>query len=283
MSKPLPKLTSVTATQSILDKIGEKYTIEFDGELDDTWNNFHIKECPGWQFGLWVYASDDKENVKNVTYFCQYEQNINKFKPSWSYIKKELQVYDEEDLNVDRFYISNIDYILNSINFIHKHPIRAWTEDYYGYMSRCIYTSDIKIFCQWSGYKFKRLKSKTIKRICDKLCIHWVKKHIIPYINDNAQVDERPIHGKARIFDYGEPNDYEIIYVVNDNDERPQGWYDWFTDDDFDGELRQEFKKLCIKYEEIAWFFKVYWLCPFNYSYRYLYEREIPYEIASEV
>lgn len=282
MSKPLPKLTSVTATQSILDKIGEKYTIEFDGELDDTWNDFHIKECPGWRFGLWSYMGGEKNRV-DVNYFCQHEQKINKFKPSWSYIKKELHVYDEDGFDHDGFYICDITYVLNSIEFIHKHPIRAWAEDYYGYMNNCIYVPGCEIFFQWLKYKFRRFKDKVIKKFFDKLSLHWVKQHIIPYINEYAQVDDKPIHGKARIFDYGAYNDYEIIYVVDDDCERPHGFYDWFTDEDFNGELSKEFKELCLKYAKIAESFKVYWLYPFNYSYQYLYEREIPYEIASEV
>lgn len=283
MSKPLPTLTNVTATQSILDRIGEIYTVELDGELDDMWNDFHIKECPGWRFGLWSYMNDKKNRV-DVNYFCQYEQNINKFKPSWSYIKRELQVYDEEDFDHDGFYIFDITYVLNSIEFIHKHPIRAWAEDYYGYMDSCVYVLGGKIFCQWLKYKFERFKDKTIKWIFDKLSIRWVKKNIISFLDEYPQVDGvTPIHGKAKIFDYGGCNGYDIIYVVDDNDERPHGLYDWFADDEYDKKICQKFNKLCDKYRAIANLFGVSWSNPFNYSYQYLYEREIPYEFASEV
>lgn len=283
MSKPLPKLTKKTAIQSILDRIGEQYTVQFDGEIIDgnTWNGFHIKECPGWKFGLW--GTKENTNMVEVTYFCQYEKDINKFTPSWSHIKTKLMVCDETDYTFDRFYISDIDYVRNSIHFIKKHPIRAWAEDYYGYMDRCIYVSGYEIFYKWLEYKFEGFKRRAVERILNKRAVHWVKKHIITFINEYPQVDETPIHGVAKIFDYDGYNGYEIIYVVDDNDERPHGFYDWFADDEYDKEICQKFNKLCDKYRAIANLFGVSWSNPFNYSYQYLYEREIPYEIASEV
>lgn len=276
-------MKNIDAIQATIERVKSKYDVVYD-ELDETWNDFTIKECPNWRFGLYCYEDNEDTPKKELSYFCQNERNINKFKPSWSYIKKDITVYDD-DIEQCGYWIHGIDYIMNSINFIHKHPIRAWAEDYYGYMANCIYVSSCKVFFQWVKYKLHEGKDNFIKNTLNKRLLRWFKRNIVPYIYEFSAVDEDnpPIKGKIRIFDFGEFNGYSVIYELDEQEERPHGFYNWFADVDKDCELSQKFDSFCDKYKKIAGFFGVYWSNPFDYSYQYLYEKEIPYEFASEV
>lgn len=275
-------MRNVDAIKAVMKVIQGKYTVIYE-EPHKLWNNFIIKECTNWLFGLNCYDEDDDNIKKTLSYFCQHKQNCRKFNPSWSYIKKDITVYDIDYNGIDC--IEGIDYIINSLDFICKHPIRAWAEDYYGYMTNCVYASSYKIFFQWIKYRMHEGKVGFIQDTLNKALLRWFKRNIVPYICEFSAIEDGnpPIKGKVRVFDYGDFNGYRVIYVVDEQEERPHGFYDWFTDEDKDCKLSQKFNNLCDKYNKIADFFGSYWLNPFDHSYQYLYEKEIPYEIASEV
>ena len=51
--------------------------------------HFHIDECPGWLFAIWWDIPDDSEELANTIkgkFFTQYEETVDKFKPSRSEI-----------------------------------------------------------------------------------------------------------------------------------------------------------------------------------------------------
>lgn len=275
-------MKNVDAIKAVMKYIQDKYTVIHE-EPHKLWNNFTITECPNWLFGLNCYDEDDDNIKKTLSYFCQYEKNYRKFNPSWSYIKKDITVYDIDYNGIGC--IEGIDYIVNSLAFICKHPIRAWAEDYYGYMANCVYAPSYKIFFQWIKHRLHEGKDSFIKNALNKRLLRWFKRNVVPYIYEFSSVEEDspPIKGKVRIFDFGDFNGYRVIYELDEQEERPHGFYDWFTDVDKDCELSQKFDNLCDKYEKIACFFGSYWLNPFDRSFQYLYEKEIPYECASEV
>lgn len=92
--------------------------------------HFHIKETPGWKYGIWwspVARQDFTE--ENPTYendrlrcnlFTQYEEEIDKFKPSASMIAEELTIHLDETLkdSVWRF--------AQDVKFIHDEPYLAF-------------------------------------------------------------------------------------------------------------------------------------------------------------
>ena len=119
--------------------------------------NFHIRELPGWLFGMWFFdGEDDPEegNDKNKNYikvylFTQYEDEIDKFKPSRSCFCEETKIPYKRDkknsINLiydsyDQFFI---EFKVNRmIHFIHKDPYLAFCRDNdeydykYEYLSR---------------------------------------------------------------------------------------------------------------------------------------------------
>lgn len=250
-------LTYKEAVQKVLDKIDEKYTITLDDKygLDWNWINFRIKECPGWLFGAWCFGEPSEKQT--ICYFCQYEKDINKFKPSYSNIKQDITVYYDDN------WLSRYEYIENSIEFIRKHPIRAWHEDYYGDMAECRYVNGLKVLSDWIKHKFKCFKSDTIISLCDRLAIRFVKKNIYP--NIRTWVEEYMSNNyKLYIHDEGEdvaPR-YEVTVEAKLKDDEFGGAYSWF--DGEDEKLEQKWRKFIKRTKKRAKFFNVYWYVPFN-------------------
>lgn len=89
--------------------------------------HFHIKECPGWLFGIWwtvPVEKDDAEVEFFGEFFTQYEESIDKFKPYASIYCAELFI----NLEDENGYLFNAKRI---IDFIHKEPALAFCRDRY--------------------------------------------------------------------------------------------------------------------------------------------------------
>lgn len=261
----------------ILQEIEKKYTLiieKREKQLDDGLVNFYIKECKGWLFGLWLATKEDKE-TQEVQYFCQYERDINKFKPSESSIHKKVLVYTYEDNNnrVDTSIIY-MDYIMNSIELIRKHPLRAWYENYYGAMCNCQYVSGAKILSHWVQYKFNITKRKFIVSLCDKLTIKFVKKYICPYI----YLDEDDEY--VFIDDYG--TSCSPRYGVCVKTTGKTGAYTWFENDEDGQKLKSKWNKFTKKMKKLTRLFNVFWYQPFNEIVFYT-NKELSNERTSKV
>lgn len=89
--------------------------------------HFHIKECPGWLFGIWWTVpteKDDAETEFDGEFFTQYEESIDKFKPYASIYSAELFI----NLKDKNGYLFNVKRIMD---FIHKEPALAFCRDRY--------------------------------------------------------------------------------------------------------------------------------------------------------
>lgn len=102
--------------------------------------HFRIKGCPGWKFGIWIDPEPTVNELKKgqedeyVSFFAQYEQNIDKFKPSRSYYCKTIsRHYFDELLKSDKKDPWGIYYILRMIEEIKHHPIIAYYNDLEGW------------------------------------------------------------------------------------------------------------------------------------------------------
>lgn len=211
MKKKLTKKTNLELMNSVLTKIesygyhikdkkfGSCYFL-FDGE-DNSICHFHIKEIPGFLFGLWHISRYDDINYQikkngightwadslnispltEIIFFTQYERDLDKFKPSRSgfvtgLFREHWEDNDETGKVVERedWY----DYQLEDIlSFMKKHPIRSaeyasisrvyiWEED----------RSNINIFYIWLKEWLWYFKSKLIKKINFKIQIYFSKQ-----------------------------------------------------------------------------------------------------------
>lgn len=92
--------------------------------------HFHIKETPGWKYGIWWSPVERKDSTKeNPTYetdrlhcdiFTQYEEEIDKFKPSASMVADEFNVCLD---NVSTHFAWDF---ARDIEFIHDEPYLAF-------------------------------------------------------------------------------------------------------------------------------------------------------------
>lgn len=101
------------------------------GMGDNSVVHFNLKETPGWKYGIWWNIPKkyyDKKSKKYIlpdyiegTFFAQYEQNIDKFKPSASSICEEFTIVPN-----DKFHSNCLYSISEQINYIIKEPYLAF-------------------------------------------------------------------------------------------------------------------------------------------------------------
>lgn len=78
--------------------------------------HFHVAECPGWKFAIWWETPEDKDDDDIITgqFFTQYEETIDKFKPS----RSDMCIKIVMRLDVDEPYCEDYVDAANIINFI---------------------------------------------------------------------------------------------------------------------------------------------------------------------
>jgi hypothetical protein len=131
------------ATERVFNNIREEleYTIEDVEYLDgyfifgmgtNSVVHFHIKETPGWKYGIWwspvsKQDSEDPEHPSSYetnrlycSIFTQYEEEIDKFKPSASTFVKEFTFYLDNTSGYGMWEF------VKSIKFIHEEPYLAF-------------------------------------------------------------------------------------------------------------------------------------------------------------
>lgn len=100
--------------------------------------HFNIKGLHGWWFAMWLETDPEKlkgekgEKYPTIQFFCQHKLNVDKFKPSTSFFKKEYYLEDIEDSkNVktgkDLFWI--FFQIENIVKMIKRHPFVSFAMD----------------------------------------------------------------------------------------------------------------------------------------------------------
>lgn len=100
--------------------------------------HFHIKETPGWKYGIWFdLVRKNSIRHKHGRYyrdrlecrvFAQYEEEINKFKPSHSTICETIPF----SIVKGKVRIAQVDKLINfegQVNFIHNEPYLAFYRD----------------------------------------------------------------------------------------------------------------------------------------------------------
>ena len=88
--------------------------------------HFHINETPGWKYGIWWEPIEDADTKKPYTdrvhcsIFAQYEEEIDKFKPSASMVCEEFTI-DFKHPTANRIWA-----FADDIKFIHDEPYLAF-------------------------------------------------------------------------------------------------------------------------------------------------------------
>lgn len=193
--------------------------------------HFRINECPGWLFAIWWNEpSEEKPNNISGSFFAQYEETIDKFKPSFSNFCEEIYYslsnkddsYDHEAYKV--------------INFIHKEPYLAFCRDYHGWDYNTQFRSREE--AEESYNKWREWHDNEVKytKIHDDLLKEFVVARILPLFR-----------GATLEKGFGDYLDVVAPFSKNKDMVDKPGNYGWFADEEDEPE-RVSAKK---DYEEL--------------------------------
>ena len=151
--------------------------------------SFHIEETPDWRYGIWwevggIDYSHPRKSKKELLekiekrqgyitgqFFCQYEPEIDKFKPSRSYFVDTMTITIFEAPDEWTFHKEK-----EIINFIHNEPYLAWMRDYEGVDFNREYHSREEAKEEFDKYFTQKNKDKKNKTHLQLEWIMFLKK-----------------------------------------------------------------------------------------------------------
>lgn len=223
--------------------------------------NFHIKETPGWLYGIWWSGIEEKKSTKknpkyrkdevSFKFFAQYESEIDKFKPSASAImvEKERYIYPDED------YVKNyVGDIANQIKFIIKEPYLAFYRHYYNADLNTRFVSRREAKKEFLKCQRYRKNKAIVERKCTKIMINATKKVLQTLFPE----------GQYFIYDMGDtwsPR-YDIMLknIEREYYDLEPGCYSFYHNvDGFEYAVIKYFERQKAKCERIAKRYHVWW------------------------
>lgn len=162
--------------------------------------HFKIEECPGWLFGIW-WREPELVDKKSKSYklignfFAQYEDIIDKFKPSYSTVKADIVATvckKSKDSESNQWHISELDDVSDQIRFILKEPALAFCRDYYHWNYNTQYHDRRTAKKKFESWKTWFADKKRYTQICDERVLSFVRDNLLSH------------YGSAEILDQGE-------------------------------------------------------------------------------
>ena len=147
--------------------------------------DFHIDLIPDWLFGVWFskLRKDDME----YEFFGQYEETIDKFRPSHSAIrcKNEFR-YDAKTNSEIDLYVGEV---CRLISFIRKEPVLAFARDYCGWDYNTEYHTKAEAQKKFDEYLKWKANEKEWEPKCRQIVLDYVIENIMPYLPEFCIVD----------------------------------------------------------------------------------------------
>lgn len=148
--------------------------------------HFHIDLIPDWLFGVWF----NNINKSTITYhfFGQYEDTIDKFRPSHSAIscKNEFRYDPEINSEIDLY----IGEVCRLIHFIRKEPALAFARDYCGWNYNTEYHTRVEAQKELDKYIKWKADEEEWEPKCGQIILDYVIENIMPYLPEFCIVDE---------------------------------------------------------------------------------------------
>lgn len=229
--------------------------------------HFKIKECPGWLFGIWwkeptLVGKKPKTYEMKGQFFAQYEEIIDKFKPSASQILSELCAYKTKMSESRDWQLDYIGEVSDIIRFIIKEPALAFCRDYCGWNYNTEFHDRRSAKKKFEDWKRWNATKKTYTKICDDKVLAFVKERVLPLYGETAQIADRGEDWCPR---------YQIINKVTEGDcMRRPGYYDSGAEE-FPAAV-EEFEALELECKELSHQYSFYWHCPVNLDCLFLKE-----------
>ena len=183
--------------------------------------HFHVDECQGWKFGIWWNKREGDNDAFTGEFFAQFEETIDKFKPSRSEICGSIQV------NID----SSMSYscrVGELIRFIRDEPYLAFCRDYNGWDYNTKYHSREEAEAEYRKYREYRENKVKYTSMMDEKILQYVTDRVLPVFH-NAEIIDRGSSWSPR---------YDVVAPFSDNTDivGEPGLYDWFDKEDEEGQ-----------------------------------------------
>ena len=200
--------------------------------------HFHVKETPGWKYGIWWEPVRKSECENDEAYneyhvdclrckiFTQYEDEIDKFKPSAS------MVSDEFIMSLSGFNESYFWSFAQDIEFIHKEPYLAFYREMY-------YTDFNREYVSRREAKKYFKKHAKEKAKCNKL----TEKNNVDVLRSVYKILKEDIDaGACFVWDRGDTWSPRYTIIGRADEASDAGYYDLFSI--FEEPYATKFKKI---------------------------------------
>lgn len=155
--------------------------------------HFNVAECPGWKFGIWWNAPEQQPDEKIVVkgeWFAQFEETIDKFKPTRSEITAEIKI----TLANSGDKLSPLPFssyrVKRQLSFISNEPYLAFCRDYCFWDYNAEYHSREEAkeeYDNWRAYEDKR--QKYIKLLDNKM-LEMANRFMAPLFTGGCIADQ---------------------------------------------------------------------------------------------
>jgi len=183
--------------------------------------HFHVDECPGWKFGIWWSPPKEGSHSFPGEFFAQYEEEIDKFKPSRSSICAKIQA----DLDQSLCYTFSAE---NQIRFIRDEPYLAFCRDYMDWDYNTEYHSREEAEEEYRKFRTYMENKTHYTELMDGKILQYVAEHVAPLFH-GAEIVDRGSSWSPR---------YDLVapFEANYDLVGEPGCYDWFEKEDEEGQ-----------------------------------------------
>lgn len=233
--------------------------------------NFKIKEIPDFTFGIWYYpqTNNNGEPLNNgvitISFFTQYTDNIDKFKPSHSSLRVQGEVNYNQKYSGFEPYITKT---LVLLYYMHKYPIlMAYSDMIYDNLEEDILPCDKKTFKKKLKTAKREMKRFHLERALKEKWTNKFDHKLLNYVKNKLHV---------QVYDKGEswlPR-YRFILVKEEDDAIESGCYGF---DEFVGSdaVQLKVEKMVKKFQLKMHKINRYYDAPFFYEIHIYSQKEL--------
>lgn len=182
--------------------------------------HYTLEECPGWLFGVWFSIPDKDHNYVSAEWFGQFEETIDKFKPSASVIAKNIRFYGNKECD------TSLDWeVEQQLNFIHNEPDLAFCRDYCLWDYNAEYHTREEAHDEFLKWRNRVAMEEQGEKEYLRKTVEVLVKHIPEKFADACAVlDSGGCISPRYTFGFYDPN---FKFEDEENPDRESAVYDW--------------------------------------------------------
>jgi len=213
--------------------------------------HFHIDECPGWKFGIWWNVPEEGKSSVSGDFFAQFEEAIDKFKPSASEINGKINIDPDGNFSASVWGVSR------EIRFIRDEPYLSFCRSYCFWDYNTEHHTREEAEQEYREYRERKDNEYNYTALVDGKILMFVREKVLP-IFKNARIVDRGDGWSPR---------YDVVAPLKDNTDivNKRGCYNWFAEDDEEGQkIMDEFNVLIKEGEDYGDKYGFYYSAPIH-------------------